>query len=429
MPIIPAKCTSCGASLNVDSTKDASICEYCRTPFIVEKAINNYNISNTNNISDSVVNIYSGSTSEFDIIAGKLTKYNGSSPIAVIPDTVNIIGEGAFSKCEGLQEVKIPNSVTHIKSAFDDCTRLKSITIPNSVISIDLSFNGCINLHSITLPNSLTTLNSSFNSCTSLQSITLPNDIVTMDSSFNSCTSLQSITLPNRLQAIRRSFGSCIGLQNIGFPNPLTEIYSSFNGCAGLRNLSFPSGVTLIGNVSFKNCMNLSNVSIPNASVRIEDGAFVNCQNLREVKVSNAESHVEAGAFAKSPFGESVLASIKNKKVSKEKQDSLRFFLVTAITLAVQVALVIFGYKGDELISEDIDIGLLVFLVVTLPYAANASICPPKKLTFITRIHMLTIAFVSIVLADTMFLKVVGTAFYLAPVLLCGFLMRSLKGY
>lgn len=44
MPIVAAKCTNCGANLKVDSAKDAAICEHCGCAFVVEKAINNYNI-------------------------------------------------------------------------------------------------------------------------------------------------------------------------------------------------------------------------------------------------------------------------------------------------------------------------------------------------------------------------------------------------
>ena len=39
MPLTPAKCTQCGAVLEVDNNKDAAICNFCGTPFIVEKAI------------------------------------------------------------------------------------------------------------------------------------------------------------------------------------------------------------------------------------------------------------------------------------------------------------------------------------------------------------------------------------------------------
>ena len=62
MPLVECKCTNCGAVLKVDSAHDAAVCEFCKTPFIVQKAINNFN--NINNISDSVVNIYGGNSQE-----------------------------------------------------------------------------------------------------------------------------------------------------------------------------------------------------------------------------------------------------------------------------------------------------------------------------------------------------------------------------
>ena len=45
MPLVPAKCSSCGAVLDVNSENEATICTYCKTPFITEKAINNYHIT------------------------------------------------------------------------------------------------------------------------------------------------------------------------------------------------------------------------------------------------------------------------------------------------------------------------------------------------------------------------------------------------
>ena len=42
--LVPAVCTQCGAALEVDPSQEAAVCKYCGTPFIVEKAIHNYNI-------------------------------------------------------------------------------------------------------------------------------------------------------------------------------------------------------------------------------------------------------------------------------------------------------------------------------------------------------------------------------------------------
>lgn len=44
--MVPAICTQCGAQLEVDSEREEAFCQYCGTQFIVEKAINSYNVHN-----------------------------------------------------------------------------------------------------------------------------------------------------------------------------------------------------------------------------------------------------------------------------------------------------------------------------------------------------------------------------------------------
>ena len=57
MSLVKAQCTSCGGVLEVDNTKDAAICPYCKTPYIVEKAVNLYNVSNKFEINNAHINI------------------------------------------------------------------------------------------------------------------------------------------------------------------------------------------------------------------------------------------------------------------------------------------------------------------------------------------------------------------------------------
>lgn len=57
--IVDAKCTSCGATLEVDGSENIAICPYCDSTYVVEQAVNNYNI-NTNgnlNIGNATINI------------------------------------------------------------------------------------------------------------------------------------------------------------------------------------------------------------------------------------------------------------------------------------------------------------------------------------------------------------------------------------
>ena len=47
MPLVAAKCTNCGGHLQVESEKEAMVCNHCNTAFIVEKAIHNYSSGNS----------------------------------------------------------------------------------------------------------------------------------------------------------------------------------------------------------------------------------------------------------------------------------------------------------------------------------------------------------------------------------------------
>ena len=129
MPLVQAKCTNCGANLEINNTLDAAVCPYCGAAFIVEKAINNYNT--TNHINARVVNVYGGSSADFVIRAGVLQRYNGAGTDVVIPNNVKTISTSAFNKYGALRSVAIPNSVQTIESyAFHDCTGLTSVNIP-----------------------------------------------------------------------------------------------------------------------------------------------------------------------------------------------------------------------------------------------------------------------------------------------------------
>lgn len=46
MPLVACNCTNCGAQLEVDDSNEKAVCQFCGTPFIVEKAINYYKTVN-----------------------------------------------------------------------------------------------------------------------------------------------------------------------------------------------------------------------------------------------------------------------------------------------------------------------------------------------------------------------------------------------
>ena len=74
MHLVPALCPQCGGALDVDPNQEAAVCKFCGTPFITEKAIQNYNVTNvTNNVTNvtnNVTNVSNINAQEVNLQAG-----------------------------------------------------------------------------------------------------------------------------------------------------------------------------------------------------------------------------------------------------------------------------------------------------------------------------------------------------------------------
>ena len=208
MPLVQVKCTNCGANLEIDNTLDAAVCPYCNVPFVVEKAINNYNTAN--HISAGPVNAYGGSSADFAVRGGVLEKYNGAAMEVVIPNSVKIIGDQAFYNCKGITSVVIPDSVQEIGLwAFYECKALPHITIPDSVQKIGQSaFEGCTALAAVVIPDSVKEIRSkAFAECISLTAIVIPASVQRIGiEAFYNCKSLRTVEFKGNPQCYSDAF-------------------------------------------------------------------------------------------------------------------------------------------------------------------------------------------------------------------------------
>lgn len=278
MPLVQAKCTNCGANLEIDNTKDAAICPYCGTAFIVEKAINNYNT--TNQIHAGTVNIYGGNSADFVIRGGVLEKYNGAATEVVVPNSVKIIGAYAFRNCIGITSVVLPDSVQEIgESAFRDCTALTSVVIPDSVQKIG---------------------SHAFENCKSLASVKIPDSVQKIgDHAFAYCKSLASVKIPDSVQKIGDyAFYGCSSLTIVEIPDSVGGIAEyAFCECESLISVTIPNSVWGIGEHAFYECRSLTSVSIPSSVKHIYSSAFSYCTALRKVKI-DGEPEIRSSVFA-----------------------------------------------------------------------------------------------------------------------------------
>ena len=90
----------------------------------------------------------SGTNPYFALIETKNTEFS----VCQINDNTKIIADFAFSGCDEIIEVTVPNSVKHIgDGAFMNCKRLESVSIGQGASEIGRSaFEGCTNLTSVT---------------------------------------------------------------------------------------------------------------------------------------------------------------------------------------------------------------------------------------------------------------------------------------
>lgn len=204
---------------------------------------------------------------------------------AIKPGT-KVIAARAFSDCENLSKVILPNSVISIGAgAFEDCENLSSIAIPNSVISIgEFAFWGCTGLSSITIPNSVTSIgNEAFAYCENLNHITLPNCLTDIGWEAFSDTAYYNDT--------KNWEKSCEG-DVLYLGNYLIEANSITN------TYSVKDGTKAIASWAFRCCRELQSITIPDSVTSIGDRAFQYCTNLSEIVVPNYITHIGGQAFA-----------------------------------------------------------------------------------------------------------------------------------
>ena len=158
------------------------------------------------------------------------------------------IGNYAFSKCNDLFSVTIPESVTIIGDyAFDFCSDLFFVTIPESVTTIGrYVFRACSELTSVTIPKSVTTIgNSAFANCSNLTNLRF---------NAKNCSDFSS-------DANEHPFSSC-PIATINIVDSVQSIPANFaRGLSGLTSVTIGNKVTTIGDSAFWNCSSLSTLN------------------------------------------------------------------------------------------------------------------------------------------------------------------------
>lgn len=321
---------------------------------------------------------------------------------------VSQIGDDAFSYCDGLTSVTIPNSVTEIgESAFNDCEGLGSVILPTTISIIrDEAFWGCSNLTCIDVPPFVTTIghlafgfvrNIVYNGSAKgspwgalCVNGYVEDNLVYTDASkrilVGCASSATSVNIPSSVEQIgEEAFFSCFNLTSITIPNTVTKIGQ--NAFCPIKNIIYygkakgapwgalclngyidgdfiysdPSKMRLVGCTSAPT--SVTNIVIPNVVTTIGKGAFSSCSNLTSVEIPNTVTSIEEGAFWGCTGLTSV--SIPNSVTTIGFQ---AFFGCTGLTslfvpnsvtsIGLQAFLGVQGieYNGSAVIKEEFDV-------------------------------------------------------------------------
>lgn len=113
--LVKAQCTNCSAPLEVDSSLDAAICPYCNTPYIVERAINNYNVSMNSgnmNIKNAYINVSNGTNLENLLLRAERYEQEGdyNSALEYYNRVLDI----------DINQIKVQEAINKIKHAMEE---------------------------------------------------------------------------------------------------------------------------------------------------------------------------------------------------------------------------------------------------------------------------------------------------------------------
>ena len=244
---------------------------------------------------------------------GRLADYQKKGLVSVtFPESLKIIGEGAFVGCSGLTNIIISDGVTHIGgSAFESCTNLAKLTIGQNVSTIEEgAFSDTPNLTEITLKNS--------------------NPIAINEFVFDNYDA--TLIVPaGSLEAYRsadvwKNFTTCIEERYIVFADENTKqiciskwdtdgdgelsereasavtslgtVFYGNKSITSFNELEYFTSLTTIPNNAFFNCSNLNSILIPEGVKSIGDGAFQDCSSLSDISIAQSVTTIGNSTFA-----------------------------------------------------------------------------------------------------------------------------------
>ncbi len=256
-----------------------------------------------------------------------------------IPDSVKIIGEGAFAKSK-LMSVVLGGGVREIGTqAFVGCSELTNVVLGrmNESMSDDAGILGFSVLETIG--------ESAFRECKKLEKIEMPSSLKTVGSYAFRDTDMYKIAngvvyagnwvvdYNDQLSANVILRDGTVGIANYAFYN-----------CGVLATISMPTSIKTVGRAAFYDCSSLTEVELPATLERIEDYTFYRCKSLYPINLPPMLTYIGRSAFYKCGSSAAVM-------YTDTDSDILR--VPSGVTYIGDYAFYCCGYSERASIEED----------------------------------------------------------------------------
>ena len=211
----------------------------------------------------------------------------------VIESGVTTVGSDAFSDCDNLTAVELPDTLTAIGDYAFASSGIDEIAIPDGVVTIGAGAFWRTKLVDVVIPDSVTTIGeSAFRYCWEMKTLHLGSGLTTVeDYAFNRCEAAVTLSTDNRALVLE---------DNALLNAEKTRLIQYFEGPADTdraKTYTIPTGVEDICDGAFDCCDDLITIVIPDTVQRIGQEAFGQCDNLEELTIPASVTQIEDSAF------------------------------------------------------------------------------------------------------------------------------------
>ena len=184
-----------------------------------------------------------------------------------LPDNLEVMNDMLFAECKELKEVNIPSKVREIYGGiFDGCLKAPAsiAVLPETVEILGGDFCGAVpSIESVVVPPNVRIMKKAYSGLPNLKKVTIQTNKLTEigEDAFYGCDNLEDINIPDGVTRIGKgAFELNFSLRKINIPSSVTYIAENAFACTHLDSIDIPAGVTFIGRGAFWKCDRLKKV-------------------------------------------------------------------------------------------------------------------------------------------------------------------------